>query len=40
VPQGVAVVEMALLGYPAEIGKTPSRKELSELVFFENYGQR
>ncbi len=40
VPQGVAVVEVLPLGYPAREGKTPKRKELSELVFRENYGQR
>jgi nitroreductase len=40
VPEGVAVVEMTPLGYPAKEGKTPSRKELSELVFYESYGQR
>lgn len=40
VPQGVAVVEMVLLGYPAEKGKMPSRKELPDLVFYESYGQR
>ena len=38
VPQGVVVLEMILLGYPAEKGKIPSRKELSELVFYESYG--
>lgn len=38
VPEGVAVVEMTPLGYPAEGGREPSRKELSELVFYESYG--
>ena len=40
VPQGVAVVEMAPLGYPERERKAPPRKELSELVFYEGYGQR
>ncbi len=40
VPQGVAVVEVLPLGHPAKEAKTPKRKELSELVFRENYGQR
>ena len=39
VPQGVTVVEMMPLGYPEREGKAPSRKELSELVFHESYGQ-
>lgn len=37
VPQGVVVVEMTPLGYPAKEAKTPPRKELSELVFRESY---
>jgi hypothetical protein len=40
VPQGVVVVEMLPLGYPAMEGRMPRRKELSELVFQENYGQK
>jgi len=40
VPEGVVVVEMTPLGYPAKEGKTPSRKELSELVFYESFGQK
>jgi len=40
VPQGVVVVEVLPLGYPARESKTPKRKELSELVFRENYGQK
>ena len=40
VPQGVVVVEMMPLGYPEREGKAPPRKELSELVFHESYGQR
>ncbi len=39
-PRGMEVVAMTPLGYPAEGGKTPSRKELSELVFNEQYGQQ
>lgn len=40
VPQGVVVVEVLPLGYSAREGRTPRRKELSELVFRENYGQK
>ena len=40
VPQGVVVVEMMPLGYPEREGKAPPRKELSELVFYESYGQK
>ncbi len=41
IPQGVAVVEMTPLGYPAEEAATPPpRKEFTELVFHESYGQR
>jgi Nitroreductase len=40
VPQGVVVVEMTPLGYSEREGKAPPRKELSELVFHESYGQR
>ena len=40
VPQGVVVVEMTPLGYPAKEAEAPPRKELSELVFHESYGQR
>lgn len=40
VPRGMEVVAMTPLGYPAEEGKTPSRKELSELVSNEQYGQK
>jgi len=39
VPQGVAVVEIIPLGYPEKVGKAPPRKELSEIVFYEAYGQ-
>ncbi len=37
VPQGVVVVEMTPLGYPAKEAKTPPRKKFSELVFRESY---
>jgi len=40
IPQGVAVVVMTPLGYPAKRAKTPPRKELSELVFQESYSQK
>ena len=39
-PRGMEVVAMTPLGYPADGGKSPSRKELSELVFNEQYGQK
>jgi len=38
VPQGVVVVEMTPLGYPSREGRTPPRRELSELVFHETFG--
>lgn len=37
VPQGVVVVEMTPLGYPAKEAKAAPRKELSEPVFRESY---
>ena len=40
VPPGVVVIEMIPLGYPERVGKTPPRKELSEMVFYEAYGQK
>jgi len=40
VPEGVRVVELTPLGYPAEQPKGPGRKELSEIVFHEKYGQQ
>ncbi|MDY6917194.1 MAG: nitroreductase family protein [Chloroflexota bacterium] len=39
VPDGVTVVSMTPLGYPDEEPKAPARKELSEIVFRERYGQ-
>jgi nitroreductase len=38
VPDGVVVVEMTPLGYPAEEGNNPYRKSLSDMVFYETYG--
>ena len=38
-PPGIACVEMTPLGYPSKIGKAPPRKELSEIVFYNRYGQ-
>jgi len=40
VPPGVTVVELIPLGYPKNIGAAPPRKELSEIVFYESYGQK
>jgi len=39
VPEGISVVEMTPLGYPDEEAKGPGRKELSEIVFHDKYGQ-
>lgn len=39
VPQGVEVVAMTPLGYPAAEGGAPKRKEISEFVFHERYGK-
>jgi nitroreductase len=39
VPEGARVVELIPLGYPAEQPDGPGRKELSEIVFHEKYGQ-
>jgi nitroreductase len=38
VPDGYRVVAMTPLGYPDEEGRTPSRKELSEIVFYDTFG--
>jgi len=40
VPPGVDVIELIPLGYPKKVGKPPPRKELSEIVFYESYGQK
>ena len=39
VPKGIVVVELIPLGYPDGDVKPTSRKELSEIVFYEKYGQ-
>ena len=38
VPDGYCVVELTPLGYPDQEPKTRPRKELSELVFYDKYG--
>ena len=38
-PPGIVFVEMTPLGYPAEQPKAPPRKEVSEMVFYDRYGQ-
>ncbi len=38
VPEGYCVVAMTPLGFPAEEGRTPTRKELSEIVFNNKFG--
>jgi len=40
VPEGLCVVEMTPLGYPAQEPKVRPRKELSEIVFYDSYGRR
>ena len=40
VPDGVRVVELTPLGYPEEQPQGPGRRELSEIIFHERYGQR
>lgn len=39
VPAGFRVVAMTPLGFPERVGKVPPRKELSEIVFHDKYGQ-
>jgi len=39
VPEGTAVVEITPLGYPDERPIAPRRRELSEIVFHERYGE-
>ena len=36
-PEGYCVVEMTPLGYPDQEARTPPRKELSEIVFYEKF---
>jgi nitroreductase len=38
VPEGFAVVEIIPVGYPAAEGKAPPRKELAEIMYYENWG--
>jgi nitroreductase len=38
IPEGIAVVEMTPLGYPAESPTPTPRKELTEIVFHGKYG--
>lgn len=40
VPQGLCVVEMTPLGYPEEEPKVRPRKELSEIVFYDKFGNK
>lgn len=40
VPDNVRVVELIPMGHPAEQPHGPGRKELSEIVYRERYGQR
>jgi nitroreductase len=40
VPEGVAVVELAPLGYPDEAPGPTKRKDLADIVFKERYGGR
>ncbi len=40
VPEGVVVVELIPLGYPEYEGKMPSRKGLTEILFYEKYGNQ
>ena len=38
VPEGFCVVAMTPLGFPAEEGRPPNRKELSEITFNDKFG--
>jgi nitroreductase len=40
VPEGYAVVVLVPLGYPAQPGRPPTRKELSEIVFNNTFGSK
>jgi len=40
VPGDVEVVAMTPLGYPADEGRTPKRKDISEFVFSDRYGKK
>jgi len=37
IPEGFCVVTMTPLGFPAQEGRTPKRKELSEIVFYDKF---
>jgi len=39
-PAGIRAVELIPLGYPNEQPKGPGRKELTDIVFYEKYGQK
>jgi len=39
VPEGCEVVEIVVVGYPDEEPKPPPRRELSEIVFSQRFGQ-
>ncbi len=39
-PENIAVVAMTPLGYPEQIPPTPPRKELTEFVHYNRFGQR
>jgi nitroreductase len=40
VPQGYTVVTLTPLGYPDQTGQTPPRKNLSEIVYKDKYGNK
>ncbi len=40
IPQGVDVVAMTPLGYPASQASTTGRKEISKFVFYDRYGKK
>jgi nitroreductase len=40
VPEDVEVVAMTPVGYPADEGRTPKRKDISEFVSSDRYGKR
>lgn len=40
VPEGIVVIEMTPLGYPAQEAKATPRKELREFVSYEKFGSR
>ena len=40
VPPGFCVVEMTPLGYPDQVRDARPRKELSEIIFYEKWGDK